>query len=350
MKDKGFFGGVTHSIRRSHIFDDIIELYESNPSIVKEFPFTVKFKDERAVDAGGVARDALSAFWEHAYLTMFDGGSLLIPAVHHKVDMNKFPILGKIISHGYLVCGHFPLRIAFPIIASSLLGPHVNIPDYIILESFVDYLVQYEGQTLKKAFQAAAVCPNQFSQQLSSELMSLLSRHGCVEVPRPANIKSLVTQVARHEFTVKVLAATHSIHSGLPQDHQLFWAKFSVSQLYSLYRSLTATPGKIIGMVSEPLNMNSGEQRVFGYFLQFIGNLNPDELRLLLRFITGSSVVIAEKIDVAFNATSGLSCFPFAHTCSPVIELPSTYTTYPDFEHDFRCILDSEYSWLMDSI
>lgn len=349
VKDRGFFGGDTHSIRRDYVFDDIIELYESNPSVVKEFPFTVRFKDERAIDAGGVARDALSAFWEHAYITMFDGGSLLIPAVHHKVDMNKFPILGKIISHGYLVCGHLPLRIAFPVIASSLLGPHVKIPDEIILESFVDYLVQYEGQTLKKAFQAAAVS-SKFSQQLSSELLSLLSRHGCVEVPKPANVKSLVTQVAHHEFTIKVLAATHAIHSGLPLDHQLFWGKFSVSQLYSLYRSLAATPEKVIGMVLEPLNMNSAEERVFGYFLQFIGNLNPDELRLLLRFITGSSVVLAEKIDVAFNRTSGATRFPFAHTCSPVIDLPSTYATYPDFEHDFRCILSNEHSWLMDSI
>ena len=149
---------------------------------MKEFPFRVKFNDEWAIDAGGIARDAFSAFWEHAYLAMFDGGSLLIPAVH-KVDMNKFPILGMILSHGYLVCGYLPLCIAFPIIASSLLGPHVNIPNNIILESFVDYLVQYEGQTLKKAFQA--VSSNQFSQQLSNELVSLMSRHGCVEVPKP---------------------------------------------------------------------------------------------------------------------------------------------------------------------
>ena len=78
-------------------------IYQSNPSIVKEFPFTVRFKDKRAIDAGEVAKDALLAFWEHACLTMFDGGSLLIPAVHHKVDMEKFPILGKIISHDYFV-------------------------------------------------------------------------------------------------------------------------------------------------------------------------------------------------------------------------------------------------------
>ena len=223
----------------------------------------------------------------------------------------------------------------------------MNIPDDIILESFVDYLVQYEGQTLKRAFQA--IRSNQFSPQLSNELLSLLSRHGCVEVPKPGNLKSLVTQVARHEFTVKVSGATHAIHSGLPQDHQSFWAKFSVTDLYSLYKSL-ATPGKVIGMILEPLNMNSAEQRVFNYFLQFIGSLSPDELRLLLRFMTGSSVVLADTIGVTFNATSGMSRFPIAHTCSPAIELPSTYSTYPDFDHDFRCILDSKYSWLMDSI
>ena len=67
---------------------------------MKEYPFHVKFEDQQAIDAGGVSRDAFSVFWEHAFLAMFDGGLLLIPAVHHKVEMNKFPVLGVILSHG----------------------------------------------------------------------------------------------------------------------------------------------------------------------------------------------------------------------------------------------------------
>lgn len=62
MRDGGFFGGIIHSIRCDHVFDDITKLYDTNPIIVKEFLFTVKFKDERDIDAGGVARDTLSAF------------------------------------------------------------------------------------------------------------------------------------------------------------------------------------------------------------------------------------------------------------------------------------------------
>ena len=43
----------------------MIELYQFNPCIVNKFPFRVKFKNEQAIDVGGVARDAISAFWEH---------------------------------------------------------------------------------------------------------------------------------------------------------------------------------------------------------------------------------------------------------------------------------------------
>ena len=55
-------------IRRDDLFDDI-ELYQSNSCIMKEFPFRVKFKNEQAIDVGGVARDAISAFWEHVAIS-----------------------------------------------------------------------------------------------------------------------------------------------------------------------------------------------------------------------------------------------------------------------------------------
>ena len=88
-------------------------------------------------------------------------------------------------------------------------------------------------------------------------------------------------------------------------------------------------------MITEPQEMNSAEERVFGYLTQFIGSLKCDELRLFLRFVTGSSVIVPDEICVTFNAAGGLSRLPLGHTCSPTIELPSTYPTYPDFAHDF---------------
>ena len=52
-------------------------------------------------------------------------------------------------SHGYLACGILPVRLAFPVLAMSLLGPSVEIPDEILMESFVDYMVFYEANILR---------------------------------------------------------------------------------------------------------------------------------------------------------------------------------------------------------
>ena len=53
-------------MRRSHLYDDVLKLY-AEESILSEYPFRVKFEDERAYDCGGVSRDMLSGFWEVAY-------------------------------------------------------------------------------------------------------------------------------------------------------------------------------------------------------------------------------------------------------------------------------------------
>ena len=94
----------------------------------------------------------LSMFWESAYLKMFDGGTLLIPAVHHQVEMEKFPLLGIVISHGYIACGFLPARIAFPRLAAVLLEPATKVSNKIIVELFIDFLVTYDGEVLKEAF------------------------------------------------------------------------------------------------------------------------------------------------------------------------------------------------------
>ena len=80
-----------------------------------------------------------SAFWKDTYVA-FDGGNLLVPAVHPCTDMAKLPVLGAIMSHGFLSCSFLPIRLAFPVIAAVLLSPSVQLPDAIVMDSFVDYV------------------------------------------------------------------------------------------------------------------------------------------------------------------------------------------------------------------
>ena len=132
---------MVHSVRRSHIYDDVIKLYTEMCSVlVNEYPFFVQFCDELAVDTGGVTRDMFSAFFDDLYLRLFDGSSLLYPAVHASIDVNDFTIIGSILSHAYLIAGIFPDRIAFPCLAAAFLGPNTAIPESVLCDSFISSL------------------------------------------------------------------------------------------------------------------------------------------------------------------------------------------------------------------
>ena len=54
---------------------------------------------------GGLARDMLLGFWIDAYVKFFEGATTVIPMVHPQIDFSIFPILGKVLSHGYLATG-----------------------------------------------------------------------------------------------------------------------------------------------------------------------------------------------------------------------------------------------------
>ena len=147
------------------------------------------------------------------------------------------------------------------------------------------------------------------------------------------------------------MAAISAIHSGISDEEKQFWRNFSVNELHSLYLSLSATAEKVLNIIDEPVESNSNQARVFNYLQQYIGNMRNDEVRRFLRFTTGSSVLIAERISIVFNAQSGLSRHPIAHTCACTLELPSTYASYLEFEQEFNSILmNDEHTWEMHVI
>jgi hypothetical protein len=170
----------------------------------------------------------------------------------------------------------------------------------------------------------------------------------CREIPTPKNVRQLLIKVARYEFTVKLLGALYSLHSGVPRDYFPFFSKFSVNQLHDLYVALSVTPLSVLGMISECDDTDANYSRVLGYMKTFIGNLEQTDLRNFLRYVTGSSVRVDEEITVTFNKLSGLARRPVSHTCSNVLELPVTYKTYPEFAQEFLSVLRDEFAWPMD--
>ena len=129
--------------------------------------------------------------------------------------MSTFSILGTILSHGFMVCGFLPIRIAFPVIA-VLRGPSVTNPDPILLDSSVNYVSTHESLYIGQAITHVKQFTS-FPQEMRSNLITTLSRLGCVEVPTPGNLRRLVESVTRYQFLGKPLGLLYTIHSGVPK-------------------------------------------------------------------------------------------------------------------------------------
>ena len=341
--------GKEHSIERTKVYQDVLNLYRGN-KIVNECPIYITFKGERGIDSGGVQRDMFSSFWEAAYNMLFEGSNLLTPMIHPQTDLAVFPTIGRILSHGYLVTGILPVRIALPTLISMLLGPAISISKEVLLDTFLDFVSAEERKTMQEAL--AYNEKDEFPSHLQEDLEKVLANFACRLLPKPSALPSVIEQVARYEFISKPAAAISMIYSGIPENHREFWSRQSPDTMAELYRHLTLNPRKVIKMLHFPEACSPQQERVFGYFRTMIGNSSPNELRLLMRFITGSCVCSSDKITVQLNGLSGLATRPTAHTCGCVIELPTSYSNYDDFCNDFRCIFaqtKDEYTWQMDA-
>ena len=348
MTSIGAMAGGKHIIQRGTLYDDVIKLYQSR-EIVKESPICIAYDSELAVDEGGVTRDMYSAFWEEAYSRLFDGATILVPLIHAQTDMGIFPILGKIISHGYLVSGYLPVRISLPSLLAVLLGPSANVPRSFLLDALMDYISDNERDKLKTALQYKGT--KSFpTPEMKLDVISILSRLGCREMPTPQNLAEIIVNVAKYEFCSKPAAAITMIYYGIPVKHRQFWTELGIDGINDLYTSLTVTSDKILKVIDCDCR-SPGEERSLVYLTSLIGNMGTNDLRNFLRFTTGSSVCIAKKIKVIFNSSSGLARRPFAHTCSNNLELSVSYVNYHEFSSEWYTILGdtNKWKWCMDS-
>lgn len=350
MKSIDVKEGGEHIISRNNVYNDVISLYRED-EIIGEYPITISFIGELAVDLGGVQRDMFSSFWNEAYLKLFEGSTVLIPMIHPQSDLTHFNILGKIVSHGYLVTGILPIRVALPTLICILLGSSVIISKDLLLDSFLDYISNVEKNTLQEAVSFSK--KNWFPSDLKEKLMVILSRFGCRLLPSPSNIVSLIEQVARYEFCIKPAAGIAMINSGIPSTHKQFWSAHNPQSIAKIYKSLSISPQKVTDLLRFPECGSSQETRICEYLRMMVENMQPRELAYFMRYVTGSSVCHMQSIQIEFNAVTGLARVPIAHTCNCSLELSTSYLNYDDFVQDFRAIFaetNKEFTWTMDAV
>ena len=176
-------------------------------------------------------------------------------------------------------------------------------------ESFTDYVSDLERQMLKAALASSTL----FSSAIRSDLVNILSRFGCRQIPTHLNL--LTAQAAQCEFCAKPAASLALIHYGIPNNHKAFWENTSASDVHALYYGQSVNPSKVLPMLEGNLLSSTCDKLM-------IGNMQVSELSLFLRFVTGASVCTVPIIRVEFNISNGLGHRPIAHTCDSLLSYP----------------------------
>lgn len=320
-------------VDRMNIHSSVIKVFTGR-GIEEEFPLHISFRGEMGVDVGGVYKDMLAVFWDNAYEKYFDGGNRLVPNLHPQIDLGALPILGKIISHGYLGCGFLPVRIAFPTLATLLLRI-VEVSKEILVSTLLETVSPVEANALTQALSASS----EFSDSRRAELASILGRFGSRRLPTFRGLQQEMLEVARFEFLTKPLTAVHAISSGIPKSHRSFWASMSIGDLRAIYMALLASPEKVLEQLQEPEIGSPDQERVFGFLKHYIGSMTSHEIQRFLHFVTGIPVCTGRGVQVSFNNLSGIGRRPIAHTCPGVLELSVSYRTLEEFSREFRAVL-----------
>ena len=133
-----------------------------------------------------------------------------------------------------------------------------NLPDHIMADTFVSSsLSLYDATVVRQGLEWSK--ESEFSTELQTSLIAILSMYDCREIPKQKNFKGLILEIARHHFVRKPAATITDIHAGVPAQHAAFWSKMTGGMLYAVYTAMMATNGKVLSMIADTaMQMKSG--------------------------------------------------------------------------------------------
>lgn len=159
-------------------------------------------------------------------------------------------------------------------------------------------------------------------------------------LPTQDNLKGILLKVAHKQLIQKPRYAAEKM--SLIASHFLKEAFVSPQHVLQMYEDKKPTTRKLLKLL-DASPATQAENQSFCFLQQYIRGLDDAGLRRMLRFVTGSDIICVNKIEVLFTPVDGLARRPVAHTCGPALELPWTYTSYPELCTEMDSLLISVY-------
>ena len=324
-------------VYRGFVKDNLIEIFKDPEMLHVNLDLTFIGNNDREEEGkgAGVLREGLSTFWNQFFNSLAVGTQEKVPAIRHDYQRVEWEAIGRILMYGYLRERYFPLSLSRAFLALCLFGEE-SITSEFLLSSFRLYISEDERETLQKCIEGK-------TDSNDDDVLDFLSNYKCYRTPTKENIVQIVSELAHQEivqkprYVMNCWAPVMKPLIALP-DFQSFVA---IENLYDIKKP---TAKKILKLIkSEPAT--DQERQCLDHFKQYIRSLQGKSLSLLLQFITGSDIISCESIEVTFSVFEGMSRRPVAHTCGPLLEIPSSYQSYNELTEEFSELLANREAW-----
>ena len=227
--------------------------------------------------------------WKEFLISLTIGAVEKIPSIRHDYKKDKWTSIAPIIVFGYRQEKYFPIFLSKAFIATCLYGEDALTKE-CLLDSFCTYVSRDKQEIIQKCLGGEIDLDDE-------DLFDLLSSYNCHRQPTQESINTIFLELAHQELVQK------------PKYISLAWS----AQLQAL--------------------------KEFPEFNDFNSI-----------FITGSNIITVERIKVAFTDSVGAGRCIVAHTCGPLLELPSTYQTYNELSVEFSKTLTNSFAWSFDIV
>lgn len=331
--------GLSLTVHRSCICKDMIEHFKDEKMLQSELVFTIineRGQKEEGVGIG-VSREVFPLFWKEFANSMTIGERERVPFVRHDHFIKEWEAIGRILVKGFRSVSYFPLFLSKAFMCYCLFDAEV--PEGIVLESFMKYLSPVEEELVTNFLGKA-----DFADE-NDDLFDFLERFNCRSQVSPENIKKVLVEIANQELIQKphVMVATWQ---PIVQELKQYPQFQTIAGIQGFYDRINPTNKKVLNSLEAQPNTEA-ERDALKFLQRYIRGLDNAKLVQFLRFTTASDVLITNKIEVSFTRLEGASSRPIAHTCGPLLELPSTYSNFVELRQQFNNILEKS-SWEMD--
>lgn len=344
------------TLHRGRVFMELIDYFLNDENIdYKKITVQMinnKGEKEKGVDDGGVFRDAISEFYNY-FINRFTFGSTseVVPVLKDEFGTLKWTAIARIIRKGYEQADYFPVFITKPFMIACIMKEENFDADYL-LECLYNIIGPSSSETLKEAisnWEKFNTKPDQTEVQLSEEellkrqekeddLMEILCDLNSDRKPKSGtHLREMLKEIAH-------LTIIQSPKFVIDTWQTTFVNLMPPEKITELYETRTCTVENVLRIIPSALNLSKEEDNIVGFLRRFIRLCSPDMRKKFLLFATGAMAVAVKQLGLVFTTYKhNLEVRFIAHTCGPVLEMPTNYSKFGDFRSDLEDQLAANY-------